>query len=54
MVVMRWLRSSRPSVAALHNWMLYFGDVLDTAGVIQRLHAGQTAHRSVQGAAAAG
>lgn len=38
-------------VAALHNWMLYFGDVLDTAGVIQRLHAGQTAHRSAgQGA----
>jgi len=28
--------------SALHNWMLYFGDVLDADGVIRRLEAGRS------------
>src|SRR5690606_37936310 len=31
-------------VGALQNWMLYFGDVLDTEGIIHRLDAGQSAN----------
>lgn len=31
-------------VGALQNWMLYFGDVLDTEGIIQRLEVGQSAN----------
>lgn len=31
-------------VGALQNWMLYFGDVLDTEEIIQRLEVGQSAN----------
>lgn len=36
-------------VNALHNWMLYFGDVLDVGGVIERLRPRSDAPMSTQG-----
>lgn len=32
--------SEQEHITSLHHWMLYFGDVLDADGVIQRLRAG--------------
>ena len=36
-------------IQSLHHWILYFGDVLDSYGVIQRLGAGQRAAKQIAG-----